>query len=70
MKFHHMDPYEAVNAHVDLSAKQSIAMHFGTFQMADEGINDPVTDLNLALTKYKLSSDDFLVLDEGETVAY
>ncbi len=70
MKFHHMDPDEAVKAHVDLSAKQSIAMHFGTFQMADEGLNDPVIDLNLALTQYKLSSDDFLVLDEGETVAY
>ena len=70
MKFHHMDPEEAVMAHVDLSAKQSIAMHFGTFQMADEGINDPVTDLNLALLKFKISSDEFLVLDEGETVSY
>lgn len=70
MKFHHMDPNEAVLAHIDLSAKQSIAMHFGTFQMADEGIDDPVRDLNLALEKFKISSDEFLVLDEGETVAY
>jgi L-ascorbate metabolism protein UlaG (beta-lactamase superfamily) len=65
-----MDPHEAVLAHIDLSAKQSIAMHFGTFQMADEGIDDPVRDLNLALEKFKISSDEFLVLDEGETVSY
>jgi hypothetical protein len=45
-------------------------MHFGTFQMADEGINDPVTDLNLALLKFKISSDEFLVIEEGETVSY
>lgn len=70
MKFHHMDPMEAVQAHIDMSAKQSIAMHFGTFQMADEGINEPVVDLNRSLKELNLTYDEFLVLEEGESVAY
>jgi len=28
-----MNPAEAVQAHLDLGATESIAMHFGTFQM-------------------------------------
>ena len=34
----HMNPAEAVQAHIDLGAPESIGMHFGTFQLTTEGI--------------------------------
>ena len=37
----HMNPAEAVQAHLDLGARQSVGMHFGTFQLTDEPIGDP-----------------------------
>lgn len=62
MKKHHMNPAEAVQAHKDLEAGMSFPMHFGTFQLTDEGIDDPVTDLKKALGDVK----NFEVLDQGE----
>ena len=37
----HMGPDGAVKAHEILAAKTSIAIHHGTFQLADEGIDTP-----------------------------
>ncbi len=37
----HMAPDEAVRAHVILAAKNSLAIHHGTFQLGDEGIDTP-----------------------------
>lgn len=62
MKKHHMNPLEAVAAHKDLKAGQSYGMHFGTFQLTDEGIDDPVSELRKALGDVK----NFNVLDQGE----
>ena len=36
-----MAPEEAVKAHQILAAKTSIAIHYGTFQLGDEGIDTP-----------------------------
>ena len=41
----HMNPADAVHAHCDLGAKQSVAMHFGTFQLTAEGIDAPARAL-------------------------
>ncbi len=41
----HMNPAEAVQAHRDLGAAQSVGMHFGTFQLTDEAIDAPVKAL-------------------------
>lgn len=65
MKDMHMNPEEAVKAHQDLCAKTSIAMHFGTFPLADEGYAQPIEDLQQALLKYKLSDQEFRVLPFG-----
>lgn len=69
MKYYHLDPEEAVLAHIELKAKRSIAMHFGTFQMSDEAIDEPVRDLKRALEKLKISEEEFLILQEGQGVA-
>jgi L-ascorbate metabolism protein UlaG (beta-lactamase superfamily) len=59
----HMAPDEAVRAHKILAAKTSIAIHHGTFQLADEGIDTPKERLRACAP-----GDSFLVLDNGESV--
>lgn len=59
----HMSPDEAVRAHEILAAKTSIAIHHGTFQLGDEGIDTP----KKRLREYS-AGDSFLVLDNGQSV--
>ncbi|MBD0725850.1 MBL fold metallo-hydrolase [Flavobacterium sp. L1I52] len=63
----HMNPDEAVSAHKDLNAGLSIAMHHGTFQLASEGYEQPLTDLKKALLRENISNDIFISLLEGQT---
>lgn len=63
----HMSPYEAVEAHIELGAEMSIGMHFGTFHLSDEAIDDPIKELANALRHYGLPSSQFLALSEGES---
>jgi L-ascorbate metabolism protein UlaG (beta-lactamase superfamily) len=67
MKDIHMNPAEAVQAHLDLSARQSIGMHFGTFQLTPEGIDEPVRELKNALRERGLASEEFGTLEVGES---
>jgi len=62
----HMNPAEAVRAHLDLGAKRSIGMHFGTFQLTDEPMEAPVTGLAASAAERGLG-DAFGVLGFGET---
>jgi L-ascorbate metabolism protein UlaG (beta-lactamase superfamily) len=63
----HMNPEEAVRAHLDLRPRVSIAMHFGTFQLTDEGIDEPLRALERARDAHRVTADAFRVLDFGET---
>lgn len=36
MKYQHVDPEEAVRIHIDVQAKKSVAIHWGTFALANE----------------------------------
>ena len=42
----HMNPEEAVRAHLDVRARVSVGMHFGTFQLTDEAIDEPLRALD------------------------
>jgi len=68
MQHHHMNPEEAVQAHVDLGSQLSLAMHFGTFQLSDEGIDDPVRELQVALEKRGFNKDRFQANSNGKTI--
>jgi L-ascorbate metabolism protein UlaG (beta-lactamase superfamily) len=59
----HMAPEDAVRAHRILSARTSIAIHHGTFQLADEGLDTPKKRLRECAPP-----DSFLVLDNGQSV--
>ena len=64
----HMNPSEAVQAHVDLAASQSIGMHFGTFQMTTEGIEEPVRALSEACRIRNIPPSRFRTLGFGESI--
>ena len=68
MKTMHMNPEDAVLAHLDLESKNSIGMHFGTFQLTDEAYDTPEKDLSMALEKLKVKN--FKTLKPGENVVY
>ncbi|MFN8790327.1 MAG: MBL fold metallo-hydrolase [Bdellovibrionales bacterium] len=67
MREHHMNPAEAVQAHRDLKSKQSLGMHFGTFQLSDEQYNQPPQDLEKAAQEAGLPAGSFRTLNVGET---
>jgi len=62
----HCSPAQAVQIHFDVNASQSIATHFGTFPLADDGEDEPTTELIQAMKEAKLATEKFLVLKEGE----
>lgn len=66
MKDHHMNPDDAVQAHQDLGSKKSLGMHFGIFQLTDEGISDPEKDLEAARKSKGISAEEFMVLEQGQ----
>ncbi len=66
----HMNPAEAVQAHLDLGARHSIGMHFGTFQLTDEAIDAPLHALQAARPAVGVAADSFVVHGFGETRRY
>ncbi|MFZ2632462.1 MAG: MBL fold metallo-hydrolase [Desulfosalsimonadaceae bacterium] len=67
MKVAHMNPKDAVAAHLDLKSKKSLGIHFGTFQLTYEGIDQPLIDLKKALKDQRIPDSEFIVPDFGET---
>lgn len=62
----HIDPAEAVSAHEALGARRSMAIHFGTFRLADDGQHQPVAELRAALAERALAPGSFWIPDHGE----
>lgn len=63
----HMSPDEAVKAHRILVPQRSIAIHWGTFQLADDGRHEPVEALRRALDLVP-ESPPFDALENGAVV--
>lgn len=64
MKPVHIEPAEAVEAHRVLGATTSIPMHYGTFNLGDDGELQPLDDLRAAIAAN--GARGFRVLDFGE----
>lgn len=64
----HVSPEEAVKIHLDVRSEFSIASHFGTFPLADEGGQEPVRDLVAALEQYGVAKEKFTAMKEGEAL--
>jgi L-ascorbate metabolism protein UlaG (beta-lactamase superfamily) len=66
MKDIHLNPEEAVQAHIDLNSEQSLGMHFGVFQLTWEPVDQPVTDLDTALQANQIGTGRFWALEPGQ----
>jgi L-ascorbate metabolism protein UlaG (beta-lactamase superfamily) len=64
----HCNPEEAVRIHQDIGAQHSIGMHWGTFQLTDEGREDPVLALAAARAGAGLKEEAFKVLAPGGSI--
>jgi N-acyl-phosphatidylethanolamine-hydrolysing phospholipase D len=63
----HVDPDEAVKIHRDLGASLSVGMHWGTFVLTDEPLDEPLHKLAHALQQAGVPHDRFIVMTHGET---
>jgi L-ascorbate metabolism protein UlaG (beta-lactamase superfamily) len=68
MSFSHVNPSEAVQIALDLKAKRSIGMHWGTFILTDEPVLEPPSLLNESLEKLNLSKDFFQTVKPGKVL--
>ena len=67
MKEQHVGPDESVRVHRDLGAKRSLGIHWGTFELTDEALDEPPIALRQALQAQGVSGDNFWVFAIGET---
>lgn len=67
MQENHQDPAEAVRAHQVLGAKRSLAVHWGTFRLGDDGQDEPAQEARWALQDAGLSEEEFWLLLNGES---
>jgi N-acyl-phosphatidylethanolamine-hydrolysing phospholipase D len=67
MSGQHVNPAEAVQIHQDLGAKRSVGVHWGTFELTDEPLDQPPQDLATARAAKGLKDEDFSVMAVGET---
>lgn len=62
----HMDAAEAVQAMLDCGARQALGVHWGTFQLTDEGRLAPKQLLEATLQARGLPQEHFLALHPGQ----
>ncbi|MDA3900489.1 MAG: MBL fold metallo-hydrolase [Spirochaetes bacterium] len=67
MKDSHMTPEEALDSFNDLNAKIMIPMHYGTYDLADEPIGEPIIRLRSAAAKQN-ASDKIVEAVIGESI--
>jgi len=64
----HLNPAEAVQVHLDVRSRQSIACHWGTFRLADEPLSEPPALLAQEVARAGVDSSKFLALHPGESI--
>ena len=65
-----MNPEQAVQAFVDLGARRFVAMHWGTFKLTDEPLDEPPQRLRAEWKKRALPAEALRVPAIGETIAF
>jgi N-acyl-phosphatidylethanolamine-hydrolysing phospholipase D len=70
MKFSHLDPEQAVEAALSLRARRMLGIHFGTFDLSDEPIDEPPRRFQAAAQALGVPETNTWILDLGETRAF
>ncbi|GAB5559482.1 MAG: hypothetical protein SynsKO_11290 [Synoicihabitans sp.] len=68
MKTQHCNPTEAVRIHQTLGASKSIGIHWGTFQLTDEGREAPLQGITQAREYLGVPEEDFVTLAPGASL--
>jgi L-ascorbate metabolism protein UlaG (beta-lactamase superfamily) len=68
MEKQHLNPEQAVQAFVDLGARHFVAMHWGTFKLTDEPLDEPPQRLRLEWQRRGLPPERLHILAIGETI--
>jgi N-acyl-phosphatidylethanolamine-hydrolysing phospholipase D len=69
MKDQHVDLAEAVQIHLDLGAKRSVGVHWGTFALADDPLDQPLHELAAARRAKDVAEESFFLLPVGGRVS-
>ena len=63
----HTSPEEAVRAFLELGARQMVPMHYGTFRLGREPMDEPLQRLKAEATRLGMNGK-LKILEEGETM--
>jgi L-ascorbate metabolism protein UlaG (beta-lactamase superfamily) len=64
----HLTPEEAWRVHEELGSSLSVAIHFGTFQLTDEGIKEPLERLGKVVSQSGNALGKFVVPTFGKSM--
>lgn len=67
MSQQHVNPMESVRIHQDVGAKRSIGVHWGTFALTDEPLDQPPRELAIARQALGVKEAEFGLLAIGES---
>ncbi len=70
MKGQHINPEEAVMIHREIGSRKSVGIHWGTFSLTDEALDQPITDLAAARKAQAVSDNSFVLLRHGQTTGF
>jgi L-ascorbate metabolism protein UlaG (beta-lactamase superfamily) len=68
MKAAHVNPDEAVRIHREVKSRRTVAIHWGTFPLTDEPLDQPLADLAAACVRHRLAPHEFVTLRHGATL--
>lgn len=64
----HTSPSDALKIHHEIGSPKSIAMHFGTFPLADDGMEEAAEELEKLKMLEQSDPESFIVLKEGKSI--
>ena len=67
MRPSHMDPEEAMQAALDLRAEIALGMHYGTFDLSDEPLDEPPQRFRRAASASPIGEQGAWIMKVGET---
>ncbi len=68
MKDQHVNPEEALRIHLDLAARLSLGIHWGTFELTDEALDEPPRALAAARRALGVADTAFVLTPIGHTL--